>query len=203
METNRKIVIATKNKGKAKEFEALFNKKGYQVMTLLDFPEITDVEETGTTFNENALLKSETIARELNTLVLADDSGLVVDALHGQPGIYSARYAGEEKNDAKNNAKLLNELADYSGKDRKAHFHCSLALSHPEKKSLVIEGKLDGVIADVPRGEQGFGYDPLFLIPEKDRTLAEFTQEEKNLISHRANALRKLESDLDEWLNNK
>jgi len=202
MSKDKTIVIATRNEGKAKEFEALFNKKGYQIVTLLDFPNIEDVEETGTTFNENALLKAETIAEKLSTLVLADDSGLVVDALHGQPGVYSARYAGKEKNDAKNNAKLLNELADYNENQRQAHFHCSLALAHPDKKSLVIEGRLDGEIAGVPRGENGFGYDPLFYLPEKGRTLAECSQAEKNQISHRADALKKLEQHLDDWLNN-
>ncbi|SFC14635.1 non-canonical purine NTP pyrophosphatase, RdgB/HAM1 family [Alkalibacterium subtropicum] len=195
------IVIATRNKGKAKEFEALFNKKGYGIVTLLDFPDIEDVEETGETFNENALLKAETISGKLDTLVLADDSGLVVDALHGQPGVYSARYAGEEKNDAKNNAKLLNALADHNENERQAHFHCSLALARPGKDSLVIEGRLDGEIAGVPRGENGFGYDPLFYLPEKGKTLAECTQSEKNEISHRADALKKLERHLDDWLN--
>lgn len=200
MTQTKSILIATRNKGKAKEFEALFNKKGYTVKTLLDYPEIEDVEETGTTFKENALLKAETIAKELNALVLADDSGLVVDILHGQPGVYSARYAGEEKNDAKNNAKLLNELADYNDNERQAHFHCSLALAHPTKGSLVIDGRLDGEIAGVPRGENGFGYDPLFYLPEKGKTLAECSNTEKNQISHRANALRNLEPYLDEWL---
>lgn len=194
------IVIATRNKGKAREFEALFNKKGFAVKTLLDFPEVPDVEETGETFQENALLKAETIAEKFDTLVLADDSGLVVKALHGQPGVYSARYAGEEKNDAKNNAKLLNELADMKGNDRQAKFHCSLALAAPDADSLVIDGKLDGEIAGVPQGDNGFGYDPLFFIPEKECTMAELSEEEKNKISHRAVALKKLESVLDEWL---
>lgn len=200
MTENKTIIIATKNKGKAEEFEALFSQKGYIIKTLLDYPEIEDVEETGTTFQENALLKAETIAKELNTLVLADDSGLAVDALHGQPGVYSARYAGEDKNDARNNAKLLNELADYSDDSRQAHFHCSLALAHPDKKSLVIDGRLDGEIAGVPRGNNGFGYDPLFYLPDKEKTLAQCSQAEKNQISHRADALRKLEHHLDEWL---
>lgn len=195
------VIIATKNKGKAKEFEALFNEKGFDIKTLLDFPELDDVEETGTTFNENALLKAETIAEKLNTLVLADDSGLIVEALYGQPGVYSARYAGEEKNDAKNNAKLLNELADTPSDKRQAAFHCSLALTEPGKESLVIEGQIKGRIADVPRGTHGFGYDPLFYIPEKDKTMAELSQEEKNKISHRAVALQKLSKELDDWLN--
>jgi len=200
MTEKKTIVIATKNRGKAEEFEALFDRKGYAVKTLLDFPDIEDVEETGTTFHENALLKAETIAEKLNTLVLADDSGLVVDALHGQPGVYSARYAGEEKNDSKNNAKLLYELADYSMDKRQAHFHCTLALAQPGKESLVIDGRLNGEIAEVPRGQNGFGYDPLFYLPEKGKTLAECTQPEKNEISHRANALKNLEHHLDSWL---
>ncbi|PRY75188.1 non-canonical purine NTP pyrophosphatase (RdgB/HAM1 family) [Alkalibacterium olivapovliticus] len=194
------IVIATRNKGKAKEFESLFDKKGYTIKTLLDYPEVPDVEETGDTFQENALLKAETIAKEFGTLVLADDSGLVVKALHGQPGVYSARYAGEEKNDAKNNAKLLIELADMTSSDRQASFHCSLALAKPGTESLVIDGELEGVIAGVPKGDNGFGYDSLFYVPEKGRTLAELSENEKNEISHRAVALKKLETVLDDWL---
>lgn len=201
-ELNKTIVIATRNKGKAKEFEALFNKKGYAVQTLLDYPEVSDIEETGITFQENALLKAETIAEQFETLVLADDSGLKVKALHGQPGVYSARYAGEEKNDAKNNAKLLNELADVKDEDRAAVFHCSLALAMPGKNSLVVDGEVAGKIIAVPRGENGFGYDPLFYLEDKKKTMAELTEEEKNKISHRAVALENLESVFDDWLQN-
>lgn len=201
MSKEKLIVIATQNEGKAREFKSLFESKGYSIKTLRDFPKLEDVEETGETFQENALLKAETIAKHLHTTVLADDSGLVVHALHGQPGVYSARYAGEEKSDAKNNAKLLIELADIKGADRSAHFHCSLALAHPEKESLVIDGKVEGQIVDVPRGDNGFGYDPLFFIPNKNKTMAELDNDEKNRISHRANALKKLDKELDEWLN--
>lgn len=201
-ELTKTIVIATRNKGKAKEFEALFNKKGYAVQTLLDYPEVSDIEETGITFQENALLKAETIAEQFETLVLADDSGLKVKALHGQPGVYSARYAGEEKNDAKNNAKLLNELADVKDEDRTAVFHCSLALAMPGKNSLVVDGEVAGKIIGVPRGENGFGYDPLFYLEDKKKTMAELTEEEKNKISHRAVALENLESVFDDWLQN-
>lgn len=201
-ELTKTIVIATRNKGKAKEFEALFNKKGYAVQTLLDYPEVSDIEETGITFQENALLKAETIAEQFETLVLADDSGLKVKALHGQPGVYSARYAGEEKNDAKNNAKLLNELADVKDEDRAAVFHCSLALAMPGKNSLVVDGEVAGKIIGVPRGENGFGYDPLFYLEDKKKTMAELTEEEKNKISHRAVALENLESVFDDWLQN-
>jgi len=201
-ELTKTIVIATRNKGKASEFEALFNKKGYAVQTLLDYPEVSDIEETGITFQENALLKAETIAEQFETLVLADDSGLKVKALHGQPGVYSARYAGEEKNDAKNNAKLLNELADVKDEDRTAVFHCSLALAMPGKNSLVVDGEVSGKIIGIPRGENGFGYDPLFYLEDKKKTMAELTEEEKNKISHRAVALENLESVFDDWLQN-
>lgn len=198
--TEKNIVIATGNEGKAKEFEALFAQKGYTIQTLNDFPELKEVEETGETFAENALLKAETVAKELNTTVLADDSGLKVDALGGQPGVYSARYAGKEKDDAANNAKLLSELSELTEEERGAQFHCTLALAHPEKESLVIEGEVEGIIIGVPRGENGFGYDSLFYVPEEEKTMAELSSEEKNKISHRAVALKKLENQFDEWM---
>lgn len=200
MAEEKSIIIATKNRGKAKEFVALFAKKGYSIKTLESFPELEEVEETGDTFEENALLKAETISKKLNTIVLADDSGLKVDVLGGQPGVYSARYAGIEKDDAKNNAKLLSELSELPKDERSAQFHCTLALAGPGKKSLVIEGELQGFISAIPRGENGFGYDPLFYIPQFEKTMAELTQDQKNTISHRAVALEKLEKQMDEWL---
>lgn len=202
MNQKNRIVIATGNKGKAAEFKSIFEKYGFEIHTLHDYPELDEIDETGDTFAENALLKAEGIAKELNTIVLADDSGLKVDALQGQPGIYSARYAGEEKNDAKNNAKLLGELSELPFEERTAHFYCTLALAGPDKDSLTIEGELDGFILGVPRGHNGFGYDSLFYVPEKEKTLAELTHEEKNAISHRAVAVRKLEKVLEEWIQN-
>ncbi|WP_407372273.1 ribonuclease PH [Carnobacterium sp.] len=195
------ILIATGNAGKAKEFEALFAKKGFKVKTLRDFPEIPEVEETGTTFEENALLKAEMIARTLNMLVLADDSGLKVDALDGAPGVFSARYAGELKSDAANNAKLLHELTGVDKGDRTAQFHCTLALALPGKTSLVVEGEVEGLILTIPKGENGFGYDPLFFVESKGKTMAELTQDEKNEVSHRAVALENLEQVWDDWIN--
>lgn len=198
--SKKEILIATRNKGKAAEFESLFGKKGFAVKTLLDYPDIPDVEETGTTFAENALLKAETIADKLNMLVLADDSGLKVDYLDGNPGVYSARYAGERKSDAANNAKLLHELTNVPPEKRTAQFHCTLALAAPGKDSLVVEGEVDGRILSIPHGENGFGYDPLFFVAEKNKTMAEMTEEEKNAISHRAKALINLEKVWDEWI---
>lgn len=196
----KEILIATRNQGKAKEFEALFQEKGYKVKTLLDYPDIPDVEETGTTFEENARLKAETIAKEFQTIVLADDSGLKVDALNGQPGVYSARYAGEAKSDASNNAKLLHELYDVKKEDRGAQFHCTLVLASPNKASLVVEGEVAGEIGTIPRGDNGFGYDPLFYVPELNKTMAELNPEEKNKVSHRAKAIEKLSADFDTWM---
>lgn len=198
--TNKTIIIATKNEGKAKEFHGLFQKYGYDTKTLLDFPEIADVPETGKTFEENAYQKASAISEQLDTIVLADDSGLEVDALNGAPGIYSARYAGEHGNDKKNNMKLLEELKDVAEEDRTANFHCSLVLVGPEREPLAVEGKVYGYILEEPRGEHGFGYDPLFYVPKLEKTLAELTSEEKNQISHRANAIKALEEHLDDWL---
>lgn len=198
--TNKTLLIATKNSGKAEEFKALFKSRGYEIKTLLDFPELEDVEETGTTFEENALLKAETISKVLNQLVIADDSGLRVNALGGMPGVYSARYAGEQKNDASNNAKLLADLGEEDSSDRSASFHCALAAAHPEKESLVVYGQVDGLIAEFPTGEHGFGYDPLFYIEDLGKTMAELSQEQKNNISHRANALAKLDKVFDDWI---
>lgn len=197
---DKTIVIATRNPGKAKEFAALFAKEGYQTKTLLDYPDLPDVEETGKTFEENARLKAETIAQLLQQPVLADDSGLVVDALNGMPGIFSARFAGERKSDAANNAKLLHELSDVPDEQRTAHFHCTLVFAAPKKESLVVEAEWDGQIARIPQGDNGFGYDPLFIVPGYNKTSAELTSEEKNEISHRGMAVKELERSWKEWL---
>lgn len=198
--SQKTIVIATGNQGKAKEFEALFGAKGYQVKTLLDYPEIPEVEETGTTFAANATLKAEAIAKTLNCLVVADDSGLMVDALSGQPGVYSARYAGEQKSDAANNAKLLHELTGIEGAKRSAKFHCTLAVAAPGKETLLVSGEVPGEILTIPRGENGFGYDPLFYVPEFDKSMAELPAETKNKISHRSVALKELDKVWDKWM---
>ena len=197
---NKTIIIATSNEGKAKEFEQLFASFGYFIKTLNDFPEIGDVPETGTTFSENALQKATEISKKLATIVLADDSGLDVDALDGRPGVYSARFAGEHGNDQKNNEKLLNELKEVPKEDRKANFHCSLVLVGPNKEPLFVEGNVDGFILFEPKGTNGFGYDPLFYVPELDKSMGELTSEEKNKMSHRAKAIEQLKEHLPQWL---
>lgn len=197
---DKTIMIATGNMGKAKEFEKMFAKAGYQIKTMKDFPELPEVQETGQTFEENARLKAETIANILRCPVLADDSGLTVDALGGMPGIYSARFAGEQKSDASNNAKLLHELTDVADENRTAQFHCTLVFAAPQKESLVVEGIWNGRIARIPRGENGFGYDPLFIVDGLEKTSAELTPEEKNEISHRGQAMKKLDGLWQAWL---
>ena len=196
----KEIVIATKNPGKAKEFEALFHSKGYEIKTLNDFPEIPDIAETGTTFKQNALIKAKTVSQFLNRTVVADDSGLIVDALHGEPGVYSARYAGRQKSDQDNNDKLIKNLNGVPLSRRSARFHCTLALVAPDKKDLVVEGEVPGLILEEPRGEFGFGYDPLFYVPELGKTMAELSQADKNKMSHRARALEKLSAQWDDWV---
>jgi XTP/dITP diphosphohydrolase len=194
----KEVIIATKNPGKAREFEHIFAPRGIAVKTLLDYPEIEDVEETGSTFEENAILKAEGVSKVLNKMVIADDSGLIVDALEGRPGIYSARYAGENpKDDQKNLEKVLDELKGVSEEDRTARFYCALAVALPGSMTITVSGTCEGRILVEQRGTNGFGYDPVFYVPDKSRTMAELTSDEKNQISHRANALKKLDDILD------
>ncbi|MQR88564.1 XTP/dITP diphosphatase [Bacillus megaterium] len=193
----REIIIATKNAGKVKDFETLFSPKGFKVKSLLDFPKIEDVEETGVTFAENATLKAEAISSALNTPVIADDSGLAIDALNGGPGVYSARYAGESKDDNANIEKVLQKLNDVPFEKRTARFHCALAIAVPGKRTEIVEGTCEGHILEEKRGENGFGYDPIFFIEKWRCSMAELTKEQKNQISHRANALKKLAPLID------
>ena len=194
------ILIATKNEGKTKEFRQFFAQLGYKVENLNAYPDLPDVAETGLTFEENARLKAETIAELTGKMVLADDSGLKVDVLGGMPGVWSARFSGPDATDASNNAKLLHELAMvFEQKDRSAQFHCTLVMAAPGTQSLVVEADWEGYIATAPQGENGFGYDPLFLVGESGKTSAELSLDEKNKISHRAKALEKLVEAFPSW----
>lgn len=196
----KEVIIATKNPGKAKEFEHIFSSRGIKVCTLLDFPEIPDVDETGSTFEENAILKAEAVAQALGKMVIGDDSGLIVDALEGRPGIYSARYAGEPKNDENNTDKVLSELKGLPEEKRSARFYCALAVAIPGQETRTVSGTCEGRILEERRGSNGFGYDPVFYVPEKGLAMAELSSDEKNKISHRANALKKLDVVLDSIL---
>ncbi|MCP8617041.1 XTP/dITP diphosphatase [Salirhabdus salicampi] len=189
----KKILLATKNEGKAKEFKEIFGSIGYQVITLLDLEgDVPDVEETGETFEANAALKAETFANRLQMPVMADDSGLEVDALQKRPGVYSARYAGLEKNDQKNLEKVLQELEGVEHKNRTARFVCVLAFARPEEETIFARGTCEGYIASYPQGTGGFGYDPIFIPNGYNRTLAQFAPSEKHSISHRGDAIEKM-----------
>lgn len=193
------FLIATHNLKKRDELQRILSPLGIHVLTADESGvDLTDVEETGTTFEENALLKARSGAKEGNMPCIADDSGLCVDALGGAPGVYSARYAGEHGNDAKNNAKLLDALSDVPTEKRTAQFVSCVACVFPDGRELTVQGEVKGIIGYQPKGENGFGYDPLFYVGE--RSFAEFTSAEKDAVSHRGNALRKLAKELPKFL---
>lgn len=197
----KEILIATKNPNKAKEIGKIFSKDYIKVYTLNDFPNFPDIVEDGTTFEENARLKVKAANERLGMAALADDSGLQVDALYGQPGIRSARYAGDH-DDAANNAKLLSELGGVPLEKRTAQFVTTLVYKDPENnQDIVATGKLEGLIDTMPRGDDGFGYDPLFYVPELGKTLGQISMDKKNEISHRGRAIREFEKKFHE-LNN-
>lgn len=184
----RKIVVGTRNNGKVREIQTALADLPFAVVGLPE-TDIPDVEETGTTFQENAILKARHYCQFTGEYCLADDSGLEVDALDGEPGVYSARYAGLDSTDAANNEKLLTVLKDVPPSGRTARFRSVLVLVGPDGSLLLVDGVCEGVILDEARGTGGFGYDPLFYMPSQGKTMAEMTIEEKNRISHRGNAL--------------
>lgn len=188
----KELLIATGNPGKLKEFAALFADLPVRLYSLKDFPDLAPVAEDGDTFAANAVQKAGSAAVQTGLAVIADDSGLCVDALHGRPGVYSARYAGEHAGDAANNARLLEELSGVPLPGRTAAFHCVIALCAPESEPRIFSGQLSGVILEVATGEGGFGYDPLFLVPEYSKTLAQLSIKVKNRISHRGKAAASL-----------
>lgn len=183
------LVLATRNKNKLRELTSILSDLPVRVESIASFPGAPDVEETGATMAENALLKARAAARHTGLWAMADDSGLEVDALDGRPGVYSARFAGPGATDADNNAKLLRLLEGVPDPLRTARFRCAIALVSPDGDEYVDEGVCEGVVAREPRGEGGFGYDPLFIVPEYGRTFAELPPEVKDRISHRARAL--------------
>lgn len=192
------VIIASGNKGKLKEFQELMKDLPVEVRSLADYPEIGDIEENGTTFAENAYIKAKAVHDATGCITIADDSGLEVDALDGAPGIFSARYAGEEKDDAANNVKLLQALENVPDTARGAQFHCAIVAIAADGRRFDAEGIVRGEILRAPRGDNGFGYDPLFYVPEFGRTTAELTMDEKNAISHRGKAVRQIVAILKE-----
>ncbi len=191
-----KIIFATGNEGKAKEVKQLFERTNYEIVSLVDLGDKTEIVEDASTFEDNAIKKAKTVYEVYKIPVVADDSGLVVDQLEGKPGVRSARYAGENCTYEDNNNKLLNELKDFS-QPHKAKFHCT-AVFYDGEELVVTEGKCEGEIINNSRGTKGFGYDPIFLPIGYDKTLAELNISEKNKLSHRAEAFNKLKKKLIE-----
>lgn len=194
--SRRDLVVASKNQGKIVEIKTSLAALPLNVMAVSDCVDVAEPEETGGTFLENAELKARYYAAATGCICLADDSGLEVDALDGAPGVYSSRFAGAHASDADNNAKLLYQLTDIPPERRTARFRCSLVYYDPNGHMLTAEGTCEGVILEVARGTGGFGYDPLFYLPEYKKTLAEMTTSEKNAISHRGAALQAMTKQL-------
>ena len=189
------IVLATTNKGKIREIQRLLQGFPIIIKNLADFGPIPEVIEDGKTFDDNAYKKASFTARVLGYPVMADDSGICVEALDGAPGVYSARYAGKNATDADNVKKMLGDLKNHE--NRNAAFKCVISIAVPTGAALTYEGECNGVITDKPIGDNGFGYDPLFFYPELNRTFAQLTIEEKGQVSHRGKALKEITEEID------
>ncbi len=194
------LLVATHNKGKLREYKELLRDLPVRLVYLDEVGIQEDVPETGSTFEENAVQKATAYARLSGLLTLADDSGLEVDALGGRPGVHSARYAGPNASDDDRIRKLLAELEGVPPERRTARFRCVIAVASPEGDVIIAQGTVEGVIADAPRGDHGFGYDPIFYLPDRGCTMAELPPEEKNRISHRARAAEAIKPRLREIL---
>ena len=188
----KKIILATNNENKVREISEMLSGGDIKVISLKEAGIKKDVEETGETFKENAAIKAREICRMINEPVLADDSGLEVDYLDGAPGIYSSRFMGEDTPYSEKNRAIIEKLEDAKEEERGAAFRCVMAQVFPDGREYYTEGKMPGVIAKEPEGENGFGYDPILFLPEYEKTSAQLTPEEKNAISHRGEALRKM-----------
>jgi len=194
-----KLLLATNNPGKLREYRSLLRGIPFEIVTPAELGIGSVVDEIGGSFEKNATLKAAAMAKRSGLLTLADDSGLEVDALGGEPGPLSARYAGTQASDADRISFLLKKLKDVASKDRAACFRCVIAIATPQSKVELFSGECRGVIIDRPTGAHGFGYDPIFIVPELGKTMAELTMTEKNKISHRARAAEKAKEYLKNW----
>lgn len=195
--TMKKIIFATGNAGKMREIKEILADFGAEILSMKEAGIFTDAEENGASYEENALIKARAVAQKAkDAVVLADDSGLEIDALGGEPGIYSARYMGEDTSYRVKNANLIERLAGVPEEKRTARFVCAIAAVLPDGRELVTKAAVEGRIGYEERGEGGFGYDPIFYVPEFGRTTAELSEEEKNQISHRGKALRLMKEEL-------
>lgn len=196
----QKIVFATGNEGKMREVRLILQDLGFPVLSMKEAGVSLDIEENGTTFAENAMIKARAVWEKTGGIVLADDSGLVVDYLGGEPGVYSARYLGEDTSYEIKNQAIIDRLADAKEEERTARFVSAIAAVLPDGSELVTEGTVEGLIAHEPAGNGGFGYDPIFYLPERGMTTAQLSPEEKNQISHRGKALEAMKEKLREEL---
>lgn len=186
---SKRIIFATGNEGKMKEVRMILADLGYEILSLKDIGYDKEIIEDGKTFEENALIKARTIANERNEIVLADDSGLEVDYMDKQPGIYSARFLGEETSYRIKNQYIIDQLKDARPEERTARFVCAIACAFPDGRTITTRGTIEGYIGYEERGENGFGYDPIFMVPEFNCSTSELDLEQKNKISHRGKAL--------------
>ena len=192
----RKVIFATSNEGKMKEVRSILEGLDVEVLSMKEAGIFVEVVEDGTTFEENAAIKATAIQKECGEIVLADDSGLEVDYLNKEPGIYSARYMGEDTSYRIKNKSLIDRLEGVEGDDRSARFVCAIAAAFPDGTVEITRGTIEGQIGYEEKGENGFGYDPIFMVPEYNKTTAELTMEEKNKISHRGKALQTMKEEL-------
>lgn len=199
-----KIIFATGNKGKIKEIQMILADLGVEVITMKEAGIEIDIEENGKTYEENALIKcravaGHSIAKASNSIVMADDSGLEIDYLNNEPGIYSARYLGEDTSYRIKNANLIERLEGVADEERTARFVCAIAAVLPDGREITTRGIIEGIIGYEEKGANGFGYDPIFYVPRFGRTTAELTEEEKNQVSHRGNALKLMKEELKKY----
>ena len=198
MKKKQTLVLATQNAGKIREIVDLLTPFPVELKNLNDFGPIPPIEEDGDTFDDNAYKKASVTAHILGLPALSDDSGLIIEALDGAPGVYSSRYAGENASDTQRCQKILNEMKGKT--NRKAAFECVLSVAVPSGPALTYEGRCEGLITDKPQGHNGFGYDPIFYYPPLKKTFAELSREEKNRVSHRGKCLRQLRDEFDKVL---
>lgn len=196
----KKIIFASNNAGKIKEVKEILKDMDIELVSLKEAGISVDVEENGTTFEENALIKAKAIMEMTGEMTMADDSGLEVDALNKEPGVYSARYLGHDTSYRIKNQAIIDRLKGVEGQDRSARFVCAMALVFPDGHNIVTTGTMEGLIAEEEKGENGFGYDPIVYIPEFGKSSAELSPEEKNKISHRGKALAKMKQELVKYI---
>ncbi len=196
----KKIVFASNNDGKIKEIKEILKDFDAEILTMKEAGADIEIEENGTTFEENALIKARAVMQITGEITMADDSGLEIDYLNGEPGVYSARYMGHDTSyDIKNNA-IIERMKNVSGNDRSARFVCAIAAVFPDGKEFVEKGTMEGVIGEKTMGENGFGYDPILFLPQYNKSSAQLTSEEKNRISHRGEAINKMKAAIEKYI---